>query len=110
VTWRSFMEFVTMLDLGQTDAIYRNYDIGNLNGSKPGVVLDRAYARMGFDQPNTPRPFVLPSIRAHMFNMGYQAPNDDELAALVRQWYNWDRIRKGDLIKWPMREVHNPLI
>lgn len=111
MTWRSFMEYVVMLELGQSDAVYRNYDLEHLNGSKPGQVLDRAFARMGFDQKNTARPFVLPAIRAHMRNCGYNPTHTDEvLSALVRAWYNWDRIRSGDLQQWPLRAIDNPLL
>lgn len=111
MTWRSFMEYVVMRELGQADAVERNYDLSNLNGSKPGQVLDRAFARMGFDQKNTARPFVLPAIRARMQNMGFRATQPDEtLALLVRQWYNWDRIRTGDLMRWPLKPTDNPLI
>lgn len=99
-----------MRELGQTDAVYRNYDLLNLNGSKPGQVLDRAYALMGFDQKNTARAFVLPSIRAHMANMGYKAPLDHALAMMVHEWYNWHRIRHGLVQRWPLRAVENPLL
>lgn len=99
-----------MCELGQSDAVLRNYDLEHLNGAKPGQVLDRAYARMGFDQRNTARAFILPDVRARMFNMGFRAPNDDALAAMVRQWYIWDRIRKGDLARHPLKRVDNPLI
>lgn len=99
-----------MRELGQSDAVHRNYDLGHLHGSKPGQVLDRAFALMGFDQKNTARAFVLPTIRAHMANVGYQAPVDDALATLVREWYNWHRIRAGMLKRWPLREVHNPVL
>lgn len=101
MTWRSFMEFVVMLELGQSDSVYRNYEVGHLNGSKPGQVLDRAFARMGFDQARTLRTFVLPTIRQRMRNCGYVAGDDEALATLVREWYNWDRIRTGDLVRWP---------
>lgn len=104
MTWGSFVEYVTMVELGQSDSVYRNYDLDNLNGSKPGVLLDRAFARMGFDQPNTARPFVLPAIAQRLRNMGYTPPADmDALAALARQWYHWDRIRRGELHRFPMR-------
>lgn len=99
-----------MCELGQSDAVYRNYDLGHLNGSKPGQVLDRAFALMGFDQKNTLRAYVLPTIRAHMVNMGFRPPSDDALAAIVREWYNWHRIRNGMLQQWPLRAVDNPLI
>ena len=111
MTWRSFMDYVIMLELGQHDAVYRNYDIGNLNGSKPGIVLDRAFAMMGFDQKNTPRAFVLPAIRAQLTNVGYPCTRDDDwLAERVREWYNWHRIRSGMLQQWPLKRVDNPLL
>lgn len=99
-----------MCELGQSDAVYRNYDLGHLNGSKPGQVLDRGFALMGFDQKNTHRSYVLPTVRAHMANAGYRAPDDAALATLVREWYNWHRIRHGMLQQWPLRSVDNPLI
>ena len=100
-----------MREMGHEDAIYRNYALDDLNGSKPGVVLDRAFARMGFDQKNTLRPFVLPTIAARMRNTGFQPPDSMvDLARLVRQWYQWDRIRAGDMMQFPKRDTWNPLI
>lgn len=110
MTWASFVSYVTMRELGQSDATNRNYELDNLNGSKPGVVLDRAFARMGFDQANTARPFVLPMIRSYLRNVGYMAGTDESLTRLVHEWYNWDRIRKADVSRWPMRKVENPLL
>jgi len=110
MSWLSFVQYVTMREMGQSDTVQRNYDVGNLNGSKPGVVLDRAYKLMGFDQANTARPFVLPSIRAHLFNVGFNAPDDAALQLLVREWYNWHRIRSGAVERWPRIAVYNPLL
>lgn len=111
MTWRSFMDYVIMRELGQDDAITRNYDLLHLNGSKPGMVLDRAAARMGLDQRNIARPFILPTIGAQMRSVGYNPPTDVEaFAALVREWYIWDRIRTKDLQRWPLKSRDNPLL
>lgn len=110
MTWGSFLEFCTMLELGQTDSVYRNYDVGNLNGSKPGMLIDRAFARMGFDQKNTARPFVLPMVQTRLRDYGFNPPDLETLGELVRSWYNWDRIRKGDLQRFPFRSVTGNLL
>lgn len=112
MTWRSFMDYVLMRELGQADAIVRNYDLRNLNGSKPGIIIDRAFARMGFDQPRTARPLIVPTIAAYLINMGYQrCLTRDELEWRIREWYNWDRIRKGEIRQWPLKTVQdNPLL
>ena len=100
-----------MVELGQSDSICRNYDLNHLNGSKPGVLLDKAFARMGFDQRNTARAFVVPMVAARLRNMGYIPPADPEaLATLVRQWYQWDRIRKGELPSFPRKYVPGLII
>lgn len=109
MTWRSFVDYVLMVELGQQDAIMRNYDLDHLKGAKPGQVLDRAFARMGFDQPNTPRAFVIPEIAQRLRNMGYSPTSPEQLAQLARRWYTWDRIRTGDVLMWPMRDTDNPL-
>jgi len=112
MTWRSFVGYVLMREMGHEDAVYRNYDVSDLNGSSPGIVLDRAFDRMGFDQKNTARPFVLPIIAQYLRNVGYQPPADlAQLGALAREWYQWDRIRAGELRGFPRRPpVFNPLI
>jgi hypothetical protein len=112
MTWRSFVDYVIMREMGHADAIQRNYAVESLNGSKPGIMLDRAYARMGFDQKNTARAFILPMIAAKLRNIGYTPPASMvELGHLVRQWYQWDRIRTEDLRNtFPLRDVYNPLI
>jgi hypothetical protein len=111
MTWRSFMDYVLMCELGQSDAITRNYDLQHLKGAKPGIVLDRAFARMGFDQPNTPRAYVIPTVAQCLRNMGYSPPDPDKLGWLMREWYTWDRIRKGELRQWPLKKIsENPFL
>lgn len=114
--WRSFVEFVVMRELGQSDAVYRNYNLlyvhnrGNPEREPhlPGIVLDRAFKRMGFEP--VARPFLLPWVRAHLRNAGYNAGTDEDLSILIREWYTWDRIRSGDLRQWPLKQVSNPLL
>lgn len=110
MTWASFMGYVLMTEMGTSDAIARNYDLSNLNGSKPGQVLDRCALRLGLDQPNIARPLLLPMIAQMMRNVGYRPPEPEQLQVLLREWYNWDRIRKGELQYWPKRVIANPLL
>lgn len=105
MTWRSFVEYVTMLELGQSDSVYRNYDLGYLNGAKPGMVLDRAFAAMGFDQKNTPRIHVLPTVQAQLRNCGYVVSDLEKLAQTMREWYNWHRIRTGELRSFKYKDT-----
>lgn len=111
MTWRSFVDYVLMLAMGKPDSIARNYQL-NRPCAKPGVMLDKAYARMGFDQPNTPRPFIVPTVAQHMRDCGLTAPKLDMLGDTMREWYIWDRIRAGELRQWPLKPVEgdNPLI
>ncbi len=110
MTWGSFMDFAIMRTMNQEDSIYRNYDLLELNGSKPGQILDRAFARMGFDQKHTARAFILPMINQRMHDAGFKPPNITVLEVWVREWYNWDRIRKGELVRWKLKVQENPLL
>lgn len=108
MTWVSFVEYFDMVQRGGDDAVSRNYDLDHLNGSKPGIVLDRAAERMGLAQYRTPRAHLLPLISQMLVNVQRQPPPN--LDQIVRQWYTWDRIKKGDLLKWPMKQRENPLL
>ncbi len=108
MTWASFLGFVHMKALGEDDTTMRSYDLLELNGSKPGVVLDRAAARMGIDQQQIRRGLLLPLIGAMMKNSGVLPPIlEDEFALLIREWYNWDRIVKGEITVWPSKKPTN---
>ena len=99
-----------MRRMGQEDSIYRNYDLSDLGNLKPGQALDKAFARMGFDQAHTLRIFVVGTVAQRMRNVQFEPPPDDQLADLMREWYNWDRIRTGEVRKWKLRSTINLLI
>jgi hypothetical protein len=110
MTWRSFCEYLVYKQLGHTDTIMRNYDLEDLNGSKSGILLDRGALRMGLDQKNMHRSLLLPAISQMLVNVGYVPPAPAELHGLVIEWYNWDRILKGEIISWKRLQLKNPLI
>lgn len=111
MTWRSFLDYVLMCELGQDDAITRNYDLNNLNGSKPGIMLDRAFSRMGFNQYSTLRAHIVPTVAQRMRDVGYTPPEPVRLENLIREWYIWDRIRKEEIWQWPYKKSSaNPLL
>lgn len=111
MTWRSFVDYVLMCELGQADAIARNYDLDDLNGVRnAGIVFDRGALRMGLDQRNIVRHHLPPMIAQRLRDMGYIPPDADTIMRLVRQWYVWDRIRKGEVRQWPLKpRDDNPL-
>lgn len=108
MTWVSFVEYFDMVQRGGDDAVTRNYDLDNLNGTKPGVMLDRAAARMGLAQYHTPRAHLLPLIGQMLRNV--QRPPPPNLDQIIRQWYIWDRIVKGEVRQWPLKKRENPLL
>lgn len=90
---------------GKDDAISRNYDLSNLNGSLPGKMLDKAVARMGVAQYNTVRAHLVPLVYRMMCNVGVHMHCDDKgLADHIRAWYIWDRIRTEEVRQWPMKK------
>lgn len=110
MTWASYIEYTDMVLGGKLDSIARNYDLHNLNGNLPGKMLDKAVARMGIAQYNTPRPHLVPLVRQMMLNVGYAfVPDDEGLANHIRAWYTYDRIMKGDVRQWPMQKP-DPLL
>lgn len=105
MTWASFVEYCRLEEDGKPDATMRGYDLAYLNGSLPGKVFDRACKRMGLSQETTVRHHLIGILRQMMINVGLYAPdNDDELMLLARKWYNWDRILKGDVVKWQVKQ------
>ncbi len=98
-----------MRELGQSDATHRNYNLLHLRHKQNAVdVVNYAYIRMKLGM--FAGPHVLANIRAKLRDVGYIVRDDHALAVLMREWYAWDRIRKGELMHWPLRPGQNPLL
>lgn len=104
MTWRSFVDFWLMRELGQEDAIMRNYDIMRFAG-KGETHLWLALGRIGMREAGTPIPLLLHSVCTALRNVGCAAPNPEQVRQRLIGWYTWDRIRKQEITQWFLSEM-----
>jgi len=113
MTWRSFVEFVTMRAMGQEDAVYRNYDTTYKPGKAGSDYLTYAISaceRMKLHTQGVPLQFLIAEVQARLRGMGYYEPDTHKLECLMCEWYIWDALKYGSLRRWKYRKRENPLI
>ncbi len=102
-----FVDFIIMKELKQPDSIERNYLIEckyNKEIIRPSLSDDfvrLGMHRLGYDMNNSGLQ-ALKAIQANLNSMGYSRP-DIMIMAYCAQFYNWHRIKLGDVKKWPKR-------
>lgn len=102
-----------MIDMGQADAVQRNYAVEfepHLKGPDWHTYAVSAAERMGFDSRGVPLRNLLDAVRALLNSYGYVIADLKELERRMCAWYTWDRIRTGSLRRARKRPVANPLI
>jgi hypothetical protein len=111
--WVSFLEYLTMLDMGQADAVQRNYAVEyepHFKGPDWHTYAVSAAERMGFDTPGVALNNLLASVQAMLRSYGYVMSDLQLLERRMCAWYTWDRIRTGSLRRARKRPIDNPLI
>jgi hypothetical protein len=102
MTWRSFLDYLLMCELGTPDAVMRNYDLARPSKTSKQVRAHRIACRMYL--PKTTDPMVLLSVvTGQLTSYGYWAYDQPLLWARLNEWYQWDRIRTGDIRIWPLK-------
>lgn len=105
--WQSFLNFWIMRELGQEDAILRNYDVMSTQGKGGGSShLYLAIRRLG-EPARTQEDALnwLSEIAQRFVNMGAERPDIAVLHNRLRGWYVWDRIRMGEYKQWFLSEA-----
>lgn len=105
MTWGSFIDYWLMSEMNTPDAIMRNYALAR---SRPkdhtAVSVCLAVKRLSFKGTQRTVYEDVKEIQARLQNMGAEAYWPLLLRRLV-EWYNWDRIRKGELQQWFLQQV-----
>lgn len=113
MTWGSFHGFWLMRELGQEDAVYRNYD------------LDKAhftYVSMGITRTGVVHPYAntvlgVQVIAQYLVDCGVPRGSLGKSTALYQydtleerlaEWAVWAMIRKGERPRWPLRKFVAP--
>lgn len=105
MTWRSFVDFWVMRELGQEDAVLRNYDVLKFAGTKKDSVgLNLALRRIGIAAPAKETLNYIPEVMARLKAIGIDTTDFDKVRVRLVGWYTWDRIRKGDIQQWFLAE------
>lgn len=107
--WRSFVDFWIMRELGQADAVFRNYNIMWGSGrANNGPSLWRPLKRIGiFPKHVDEAPNHIPEVAVRLEAIGLTRPDYGAIDVRLRGWYNWDRIREGEVMKWVLAEMTN---
>lgn len=101
MTWRSFVDFWLMREMGTRDAIIRNYDLSRWDRNHDNHNLCySAIARLGVQFTRGNWRMAVAEIEARLMAMGF-ATDFDTVKIRLNQWYVWDRIKKQEIRKWP---------
>lgn len=98
MAWRDFMDFWLMLELGAYDSIVRNY----VDLRDDGVAWDNdsccfsGYARLGLPQTHN-LVIAIGEVQAKLRSYGVIDPPPRKVRIRLNQFYQWDRIREGEL-------------
>lgn len=113
MTWGSFMDYWLMRELGQQDAICRNYWLDKYAHQAKYRFAVTHVAMNGWDVKalnrlrifdDTCSPYwQLKQVAQCLVNYGASYPDLEVLRVRLIEWYTWDRLRKGDLTRWPYR-------
>jgi hypothetical protein len=107
MTWVSFVDFWIMRELGTEDSVMRNYDITRMTG-EGSTHLWLALKRIGVPCTAKDHENYVPEVRARLVAIGVPEPPLPQVRIRLIAWYNWDRIRKGEVGSWFLSEmVHN---
>lgn len=103
-----FVEYVIMRELGHNDSIVRNYLIecdyasGRIVPSTESMYVRLALKRMGLTGNTGLVNQEYGEVKAALAAKGY-IPHDFALLAHLGAWYNYHRIKLGELQRWPKR-------
>ncbi len=110
MNWVSFMTFWQMRELGQADATFRNYDllwnVGKEYRSTPeqSTYLWLALKHLGLARKSrTETPWGVAEVAQRIVNMGGERPRNSQLVLRLIAWYNWHRIRSGEVQSFMLR-------
>lgn len=101
-----------MREMGQEDAIFRNYDLlwncGKHHAENPSesMHLWLALKRINVFQHGEPRsriPWGVAEVAQRVVNLGGERPPNSQVVIRLIAWYNWDRIRKGEVQQFMLR-------
>lgn len=111
MTWRSFVDYVIMVELGRSDCITRAYDLNfrGWGGADHYTFGISAADRMGLTTLNVPFKAILSEVQMRLRAMGYRV-DLDRIERHMNEWYVWDRMRKGEIIKWKRKRQENLLL
>ena len=101
--WQSFVNFWLMRELGQEDAILRNYDVLRYNGKDNGWRLHLWLAVKRLGEPAKSVEDAqnwLNELAQRFVNMGAERPALSVLDNRLRAWYVWDKIRRDEYQQW----------
>jgi len=114
MTWRGFLEYVTMRELGQEDAIARNYDIEfkpHWRGGDRITYAVSAAESMGLITRGVPLNGILTQVRAMLAGYGYNKYDLNWIETTMCEYYLWYRLRTAKVRRWRLKSsLRNPLI
>lgn len=112
MTWVSFVGFWQMRELGQEDAVFRNYDLlwNTGKSTEPGnekpLHLWLALKRSGLMEHGDTYshiPWAVAEAAQRLVNLGMARPTNPQLVLRLVAWFNWDRIRCGEYQQFMLR-------
>ena len=107
MTWLSFINFWIDRELGLEDSITRNYDLwrNNTDGMHESMSVILACCRLGLSKSPHDRYNNLKEVEQRIFDLTGVRPFAPKVCATLSAWYNYDRINKGELAKWFLKEA-----
>lgn len=103
--FRSFVDFWLMREMGQEDAVFRNYDLLWACGQGvPDLHMWLGLRRAGIPNPSTKNIQAgMDQLAQWLVDCGIERPAPDTLMWRLVAWYTWDRIREGEVQQFMLR-------
>lgn len=105
-----FVEFLNMQQLGAPDTIVRNYSVETkynrapIHPSLKDDFVRLGLARLGLNPGNTNGKAQFGEVLAALRSKGCTL-NETIIMAYLAHWFNYDRIKCGELKRWPKRDI-----
>ena len=105
--FHAFVQYMLMHEIGQPDAIARNYALDHDRSKKPlkaNIKCDfvrLGLNRLGYVSNREPTYNALMELQAHLNNHQYY-PSLTAITQRVAEWYNYDRLLTKEIRQWPL--------
>lgn len=106
MTWRSFVDFYLLREMGTEDTVMRNYvELREDKHHDNNVYCNSAIHLIGIDVDRGSRAWIVGvnAVMARLRDYGFTDVTFDKVRIRLNQWYVWHRIKIGSVQQWRVK-------